>query len=566
MKRPLFLTLFLIMIVSLLIGKFAGDLLLRFGGFDPSLLRKFIQKQESTGLVFTGAEAVINKKTGKKDRFLVVFKEKNGKEIKKYFDSFDDKTITYMNSIEYRFRWLRYFFPLVLFFWLLPVYEYNSGKIKYSKKLEKRIINTHLFVFCLPWFIFFIETIVNLRIHLVYIDSSPITAIYDTIKYFLVASMVSSFINLTLGGSYINNKIALPIFEKESPYNLKNGLVFSITTRIKMVFAGLSIVPMIIIISLFFELNRDIFGKFLEGQKYFWIYSDYYMIFVGMIITAVMFSILQILSFRQIKGFLRFPVDDLLSKMKDVSEGRLDSKSVVVYPDEIGNIRANFNTMLDGLQDRERIINTFGKFVSEEVAKKLIESDTLDLAGEEMETTIMFTDLRNFTPFSENLSPTELIDFLNSYFSYMVDPILKNKGVINKFIGDAIMVIFSPIFGALEPEKAALKAALEMREALHRFNREKNFLEINHGIGIHSGPLVVGNVGTDQRMEFTVIGDTVNIAARIESQTKYLKTDILFSESVFNKINPKDFEGYGFTSHENISMKGKSEMFKLYSL
>jgi adenylate cyclase len=265
------------------------------------------------------------------------------------------------------------------------------------------------------------------------------------------------------------------------------------------------------------------------------------------------------------KKQLHDPLNILRQNMKKVGEGDLSSRIQVNDNDEIGSLQAYFNDMVEGLAERQKIKDIFGKFVSGEICDKLLQKGNLSLDGDEVITTVMFTDIRDFTPLSENMTPKELIQFMNRYFSYIVKPIMDENGIVNKFIGDAVMAIFSPVFDLEKHAEAALKAALKMRKALDEFNLEKK-VDVKQGIGLHTGKLVVGNVGTEERMEFTVLGDNVNIAARIESQTKELKTDILMSEDFYNELELSVFDDYNFIKYENIQMKGKTDNFVLYGV
>ena len=167
---------------------------------------------------------------------------------------------------------------------------------------------------------------------------------------------------------------------------------------------------------------------------------------------------------------------------------------------------------------------------------------------------------------SETMTARQVVDFLNAYFSFITKPIMENHGVINKFMGDAVMAVFSPVFGVTNHQEAALKAALGMRKALAEFNASGKFpVETRFGIGIQTGALVAGNVGTLARLEYTVIGDTVNVASRLESATKDVGVDILVGEDVYRRA--KDFLGQeAFRPVGEVSLKGKAAKLTLYAV
>jgi len=285
-----------------------------------------------------------------------------------------------------------------------------------------------------------------------------------------------------------------------------------------------------------------------------------------MICFAAYFLIMQIISMFSFKKNVIAPVGKLIERMKLFSRGDFKCKTSVLYVDEIGQLKWHFNSMLDGLLEREKIKDTFGKFMSFEIAEKLLSEKKVNLMGEEIEATILFSDIRDFTPLSEKLEAVALVEFLNLYFFHVVKPIHEHNGVINKFIGDAVMAVFAPTFGVSDHEDAAFAAALGMKRALATFNGLGKYPAISAGIGIHRGKLVAENVGTEERMEYTFIGDNVNIASRIESETKKFKTDILMSEDVVNKIDKKKFADIDFIKFGPVTMKGKSVPLELYGI
>ena len=261
------------------------------------------------------------------------------------------------------------------------------------------------------------------------------------------------------------------------------------------------------------------------------------------------------------------PLDELNKKMERLSGGDYGCKTTVLDDDEIGELKAHFNDMVDGLAERERLKETFGRYVSVEVAKKLMERGALSLGGESIEATILFSDIRGFTTLSERMSPEELVRFLNSYFSYVTEPIMAHRGMVNKFIGDAVMAVFAPQFGSSDHVDDAVRAALGMRERLAAFNAAGvGPGGVGFGVGLHTGRLVAGNIGTEKRLEYTVIGDTVNIASRIESMNKDLGSVILVSGAVHDRMSSALRETLRAELCSDVKLKGKDKPMSLYKL
>ncbi|OGR41721.1 MAG: hypothetical protein A2X35_12665 [Elusimicrobia bacterium GWA2_61_42] len=263
---------------------------------------------------------------------------------------------------------------------------------------------------------------------------------------------------------------------------------------------------------------------------------------------------------------IQVPLDGLIAKMRRVAAGEF-IKSRIYFSDEVASLKAGFNDMVDGLKEREELQETFGKYLSIEIARELIKNKKVNLGGEDMEAAVMFCDIRNFTTLSEKLSPSGLVEFLNNYFRYITPPITSHKGVINKFIGDAVMAIYTPLLGSDDYAADAVRAAAGMRAALAEFNAAGIAPgPVEFGIGIHAGRLVGGNVGTFSRLEYTFIGDTVNIASRLESKTRDFNTDILVSGPALELAKASLGGSLKFESLGSAALKGKREQVEIYKV
>lgn len=208
----------------------------------------------------------------------------------------------------------------------------------------------------------------------------------------------------------------------------------------------------------------------------------------------------------------------------------------------------------------------FSRFVSPQVVDKILTTpEGVALGGEIREVTLFFSDIRGFTTLSEQLPPEEVVLLLNRYFEAMSEIIFSKEGTLNKFIGDAIMAFYgAPI---RQPDSAirAVTAALEMRTRLAELNREweeENRGPLRIGMGIHKGRVLVGNIGSSKQMEYTVIGDDVNVASRIESLTKECKCDILISDTVYREIEEK----IEVNTFPDVAVKGRQEKITVHAL
>ncbi len=214
----------------------------------------------------------------------------------------------------------------------------------------------------------------------------------------------------------------------------------------------------------------------------------------------------------------------------------------------------------------KKIETVLGKYISKDIKNKILKNtDNIGLGGKRAEITVMFADIRGFTSLSEKRKAEDVSSLLNEYFSELEPIITKYNGVINKFIGDAVLVIFGdPTEDKYHAQNAA-KCAYELRKKVKQI-RERWITEgkpkIDIGIGINTGEAFIGNVGTSNRFEYTVIGDTVNIASRIEDYNKIYKTHILISENTYNKIS----QIVDVIKIREVSIKGKIKKINIYEV
>jgi len=216
------------------------------------------------------------------------------------------------------------------------------------------------------------------------------------------------------------------------------------------------------------------------------------------------------------------PVQQLAEHTREVARGDYSRRIDLPRADELGELAQAFNQMTTGLAERDRVRDLLGKVVSPEIAAQLLHSD-VQLGGEEREVTVLFSDLRDFTSLSEKLPPAEVLALLNRYLDRMSGIVERHGGVIDKYIGDAIMALFGAPVALPHAAAWAIMAAQEMKAALADLNRElaaegKPTLAV--GIGINTGRVIAGNMGSSTRLNYTVIGDAVNLAARLETLTK----------------------------------------------
>lgn len=252
-----------------------------------------------------------------------------------------------------------------------------------------------------------------------------------------------------------------------------------------------------------------------------------------------------------------------------VGQNELSYRIDLVRPegegDEIDELATAFNRMVGGLEERDRIRDLLGKVVDPAIAEKLLQQKEILLGGEEREVTILFSDIRGFTTLSESRSSTDILSFLNIYLTHMGQVIEHNGGIVDKFIGDAIMALWGAPICHEDDVDRALCAAIEMSNELAGLNellQTADWPLIEIGIGVHTDMVVAGNMGSPDRLNYTVIGDGVNLASRLETLTKEYEARIIVSEATLAKAR-LDYETRDLGT---VKVKGRSEETRIFEL
>jgi class 3 adenylate cyclase len=250
------------------------------------------------------------------------------------------------------------------------------------------------------------------------------------------------------------------------------------------------------------------------------------------------------------------PIADLRDATRAVGAGDLGVRVPVVSTDETGELAASFNAMVTGLGERERLRDAFGTFVDPALTERVLAEGT-DLRGEEVEVSVLFLDVRGFTTFAERAAPREVVATLNELYEAVVPVVLRHGGHANKFIGDGLLAVFGAPERHADHAARAVAAAREIAELVP--SRLGDRLRI--GIGVNSGRVVAGTIGGGGRREFTVIGDPVNTAARVQAATRITDDDVLVTETTLRALGSVD----GFEERPSAPLKGKTETVRLYA-
>ena len=265
------------------------------------------------------------------------------------------------------------------------------------------------------------------------------------------------------------------------------------------------------------------------------------------------------------------PVRRLLSGTQAVEQGDLNIQIHASSTDEIAALTESFNTMVVGLREKERIKSTFSQYMDPRIVQELLDNRLTALGGERRVMTAFFSDIEGFTHICEQMTPDGVVRFLNQYFTLMSGPIKDNHGILDKFIGDGIMAFWGPPFtDDKEHARLACFAALEQLAQLETFNRmlpdlmglRKGLPSVNIRMGIATGDVTVGSIGSEASKGYTVMGDTVNVASRLEGANKEYGSHILISEDTWNMAQ----DAVEVRELDYIRVVGKSEPVRVFEL
>jgi adenylate cyclase len=250
-------------------------------------------------------------------------------------------------------------------------------------------------------------------------------------------------------------------------------------------------------------------------------------------------------------------LNELQRATERVRAGDLSARVPVVATDESGRLLQSFNTMVEGLEERERLREAFGAYVDPGLAERVLREGS-QFEGQEFDVTVLFLDIRDFTSFAERATPTEVVSLLNGFWELVVPVLLRHGGHANKFIGDGLL----GVFGAPDPLPSHADRAVAAAMEIAALVRSRYGGQIGVGVGVNSGVVVAGTVGGGGRVEFTVIGDAVNTAARVEAATRETGDDVLITEATRERLC---HDSFAFDERPPVPLKGKSVPVQLWA-
>lgn len=477
------------------------------------------------------------------ERFLVLF----------------DATRTTNDTTLFALTWAPFpIITLILFFYSLPVSNYLFKKEKCNflseEKARHRIVHSPITISLFGFIGWELSTFLSvIRIDTLFPAAPPQSLLTVTILFAFWGLFAFTFSYSTT--NYLNKILIIPfVFPNGGLGKYAKGKQFSIVTKQIIFWTASTLFPIILLIfGLLQRTNKNIF------HLHQLVYTD---VLFEMIAIMLFFSFVFSVTFAI---SLQHPLNQIEDATELIKEQKFDTRVFIYSSDEMGLLGDAVNEMAEGLAERERIKDTFGRIVDPRVRDYLL-SNEHSLGGKVVEATILFSDLRDFTKLSEKRTPEEVLYILNRYFQEMSNAIEIHGGFINKFIGDAILAVFGTPMPMPDHPNRAFQTALEMQKNLDILNSQflkEGLAELKMGIGIHTGSLLVGNIGSTNRMEFTVIGDTVNTASRVEGLCKGLQKNLLITENTANLL-PNSIQSK-LQSEGEFELKGRESKEKIYS-
>ncbi|HVZ21111.1 MAG TPA: adenylate/guanylate cyclase domain-containing protein [Vicinamibacterales bacterium] len=258
------------------------------------------------------------------------------------------------------------------------------------------------------------------------------------------------------------------------------------------------------------------------------------------------------------------PMEEVVDVAQRVQGGDLSQRTRITGRDAIGRLGAAIDHMVAGLEERDRVKDIFGRFIATQVSEELLKGN-IDLGGQARQVTILFSDIRGFTTMAETMPPEQVVAFLNEYFSEMVEAVFEQGGVLDKFLGDGLMAVFGSIGEQPDHARRAVAAALRMKALLAKINGERSVAgrpPIQIGIGIHTAEVIVGNIGSRRRLEYTVVGDGVNTASRVQALTKEYHATILVTGATADALGG----GFALVPVGEVTLRGKAKALPIFEV
>ncbi len=446
----------------------------------------------------------------------------------------------------------------ILFFIIYnyPIWIDAARKRPFSDRSKKRFLNS-AFIYGLlsipGWGISILGNLILVHIHEINLPLSVMVFMsVANMTYALLCMTIIYYLVELINRNYLMHHF----FPNGKIGGFTSKRTASIKLRFFIMFISISAFPMIILVSSIYSINQTLLYL---GQEVV-IPND------RLFIVSSILAIMGIFITWLVSRFYETPLRELKIMTEHMNRGHYNERLPVRSGDELGLLTESVNNMAKGLAEKEFIMETFGRVVDPSVRDHLLKGN-INPGGEQRMATVLFSDIRDFTTFSEKNTPQQIVTILNRYFDRMNQAIAVEGGLVNKFIGDAVMALFNAPLDLPSHEVAACRAAIRMireRDNLNRELKKEGFEPLRTGIGIHTGYVLAGNIGAQNRMEYTVIGDAVNVASRIEGMTRKTDNSILISGVTKSALSGAFIDENQIKRIGNVKVKGRNEPVEIF--
>ncbi len=423
-----------------------------------------------------------------------------------------------------------------------------------------RSMTVHWLGFCIPLSIFWQQAYHRLGLPIIGVDQI----------YFIVVSLLTSYIHAILEYYFVVTQLEPKCLGFRPPDFERKVKRISLADKISRITLFVGVIPLTLLsFTLYLKLAHarqlNIPIDLLIRQISIWSFA-YVMLAVAisLLLVRMLARDIAIGSWRLTEGFERLAAGDTTHRLE------------VATADEFESLADSFNKLVTELESKDTIYREFGRHVDPSIRDELL-SGRLRPEGELRQAVILFCDIADFTILSEQIKPTELISYMNDLLNRLVINITNHKGTINKFLGDAILAFWNVSLDGESVERNAIHCAIEMQEEVARFNADHQqwreaytppIPPLRLGIGVHSGSMIAGTIGSEQRREYSIFGSNVNLAARLQQQTRQVRCNILISETIFDDVQQQMVSAQEviFIPMGHVAMKGFADPQKIFGV
>jgi adenylate cyclase len=434
------------------------------------------------------------------------------------------------------------------------------------ERMQRRVLNAPLMYALITLFNWVLATLIMGGFRLVTAPEPAGRAWFESSRL-AIGIMTSGVATTTIvffATEALFRRLRLVFFPGGGLTRMKGVFRVGVRHRLLYSFMMVSVAPMIVVGVIFYHKVSTALavvpGRAMSAASQAALTST---VLVIVFVPAVLILAGIILS-RLVSVSIADPVQAMDAAMARVRHGDLEARVGVANNDELGDLADAFNLMIDGLRERDFIKETFGKYVTREIRDEIL-AGRIPLDGVIREVTVMFADLRDFTPLVEATPPKQVVTILNGYFEAMTPCIREHGGLVLQFLGDEIYAVFGAPLGLDNHARRAVAAALDMRRRLAEVNDRlagRRMPPLRHGIGLHTGQVLAANIGSSDRLSYLLVGDTVNVAARLQGLNKKFGTDVLLSATTRDALN----ETFPLRQLPETTVKGKSRPVEIFAL